>query len=695
MMNEEQERIAAYLRLFISPNQVTEIRAFGGGVTYSGVYDYGHIDSMALAAIELQRTCKGVYFVPNPIGLPPTNEVRIVGQGEAVKDSDIIRRSWLLIDVDPIRPTDVSATDDERREAWRVLSNVQASMEAAGFTGPVVASSGNGWHLTYPIDLPNDDQTKTMVRSLLKGLHQRHSTDKAVVDVKTYNAGRIWKLYGTRARKGLDSPDRPHRIAWVATAPDYRITGANQRQNNQALPGILTAWERQESAFVQLETQRASSYSSGVKRAMAYLAKMPPAISGQGGHNTTYHAAAIMVDGFGLSVDDAMAALAEWNARCQPPWTDKELRHKIEDAIKNCGPNRGRFLAQEPSRSKLQPVASYTGPDSVPETDRPDDDADATAADLIRQQATIQWAWPGWIQRGAITAIASDPGVGKTRFCADLLRRLSQGLPWPDGTPATYPAGAKAIWVAADSQWAELASLPQEMGFDPESLVLNGRKSNPYAGTNLDSIEDLAEFERRIKRVQPAIVFVDTCGSATDRNTTRPEEAKQFFKPLAEIATRCCVSIILVTHLSKSGEALGRRIVGACRQVIKLDHPDPAQANRRRLWVDKTNSKKPDPLGITMADAGNEYDTSPPDAPHFNDEPGRSKKQSGNLKADIDYLNEYLNLGARMVKDCIKDAETAGINIDRLYAAKRAMNIEQYTANDRQWWKLIQPEASS
>lgn len=69
------------------------------------------------------------------------------------------------------------------------------------------------------------------------------------------------------------------------------------------------------------------------RRAAAYLDAMPPAISGQGGHNATYAAATAMVHGFNLPADVALRLLLErFNPRCQPLWSEKELRHKVEDA---------------------------------------------------------------------------------------------------------------------------------------------------------------------------------------------------------------------------------------------------------------------------------------------------------------------------------------------------------------------------
>lgn len=69
-----------------------------------------------------------------------------------------------------------------------------------------------------------------------------------------------------------------------------------------------------------------------IEGARAYLAKLPAAVSGQGGHPATYRAASILANGFDLPWDSAWSLLLEFNARCSPPWGEKELRHKLNDA---------------------------------------------------------------------------------------------------------------------------------------------------------------------------------------------------------------------------------------------------------------------------------------------------------------------------------------------------------------------------
>ena len=68
------------------------------------------------------------------------------------------------------------------------------------------------------------------------------------------------------------------------------------------------------------------------ERARRYLRRCPPAVSGQRGHDATFRAACVLVQGFALSEGEALAVLREWNATCQPPWSEGELRHKVVSA---------------------------------------------------------------------------------------------------------------------------------------------------------------------------------------------------------------------------------------------------------------------------------------------------------------------------------------------------------------------------
>ena len=72
---------------------------------------------------------------------------------------------------------------------------------------------------------------------------------------------------------------------------------------------------------------------SVLDRARSYLAALPPAVSGQGGHAALWTAALALVRGFNLEEDAALNLLrGDFNRRCSPPWSDRELLHKVSGA---------------------------------------------------------------------------------------------------------------------------------------------------------------------------------------------------------------------------------------------------------------------------------------------------------------------------------------------------------------------------
>lgn len=220
-------QIAEWLRLFIEPGQVTELRAlkvrqkYGKPQTMSGFFDYDHLDLMAKEAVWLDQAAQGIYFIPNP--LKPallarrSNRVDVAEQGDGASDGDVFRRRWFLVDIDPVRPAKVSATDAEKALAYDLIMRVHEHLRDRDWPVPILADSGNGYHLLYLIDLPADDGGT--VERILKALAARFDTPEVRIDQAVFNPARIVKLYGTMSRKGDDTPERPHRRSQIVEVP--------------------------------------------------------------------------------------------------------------------------------------------------------------------------------------------------------------------------------------------------------------------------------------------------------------------------------------------------------------------------------------------------------------------------------------------------------------------------------------------
>jgi hypothetical protein len=74
------------------------------------------------------------------------------------------------------------------------------------------------------------------------------------------------------------------------------------------------------------------AFTNRVERAYRYLAVLPPAIQGSHGDVYTFHVCCRLVRGFALEDGEALAVLQDWNNRCQPPWSERELTQKVARA---------------------------------------------------------------------------------------------------------------------------------------------------------------------------------------------------------------------------------------------------------------------------------------------------------------------------------------------------------------------------
>jgi hypothetical protein len=216
------EEIIRSLEVLFEPGAVVELRAFKGRETVSGYYD----DHVVLAgeAGRLEDRGYSVNVTLNEVDpallARAANRVRKVYREPTTADSDIVRRCWLPLDFDPMRPSGVSATEAEKKAARLRAIEVREFLRGLGWPEPVVGDSGNGYHLLYRIGLPNDRESTELVKGVLEALAFKFSDEAVEVDTSTCNAARIWKLYGTTARKGDDTEERPHRRSRLLKVPE-------------------------------------------------------------------------------------------------------------------------------------------------------------------------------------------------------------------------------------------------------------------------------------------------------------------------------------------------------------------------------------------------------------------------------------------------------------------------------------------
>ncbi|HEY2476630.1 MAG TPA: hypothetical protein VGI19_17750 [Candidatus Cybelea sp.] len=204
------------------PGEVFEVRALAPrGPKAIGYYDSADLAVEDAELLDADEDVFGVYMTLNPLkpAVLARAENRSKRNATASSDRDVELRRWLFVDFDPVRPVDTSSSEQELLLAKERASVVVDELSAKGWSEPVVAASGNGMHLLYPIDLPNTDAAKSLVGSTLNALAFHYTDDLVKIDTSVYNAARIIRLYGTVARKGDDCANRPHRRSAIISVP--------------------------------------------------------------------------------------------------------------------------------------------------------------------------------------------------------------------------------------------------------------------------------------------------------------------------------------------------------------------------------------------------------------------------------------------------------------------------------------------
>ena len=218
-----REEILRTCRLLVASGDVHEVRIPRAGHrgTIAGYFD--DAERLADAVLAIDGIVPGVYLTLNPcdrsLFARATNRLKEHAR-DTTSDANILRRLWLMIDFDPVRPAGISSTNKEHGRAIAAACGAWDDLWGAGFPDPVVADSGNGAHLLYRVELPNDPEATEIFKHILAGVAAYCAPDDVAIDQTVFNAGRITKLYGTMACKGDNLPDRPHRRSRLLEIPD-------------------------------------------------------------------------------------------------------------------------------------------------------------------------------------------------------------------------------------------------------------------------------------------------------------------------------------------------------------------------------------------------------------------------------------------------------------------------------------------
>lgn len=182
-------------------------------------------------------------------------------------DVDVVGYKNLLFDFDPCRPSGTSSTEQQRQAAEACADAVIKHLSDAGFPTPVKALSGNGYHVMYAVDIKRDKAAETLISDLYRSIQAfvqkftapANFSEKVDFDMSfAKKPAQLGKLWGSKAKKGDDTTETPHRWSKMVSVPEtlQEVTADQIKQFLDKFP------PPEEKATATKQTQSAKAESS-------------------------------------------------------------------------------------------------------------------------------------------------------------------------------------------------------------------------------------------------------------------------------------------------------------------------------------------------------------------------------------------------------------------------------------------------
>jgi hypothetical protein len=278
-----------------------------------------------------------------------------------------------------------------------------------------------------------------------------------------------------------------------------------------------------------------------------------------------------------MSPDEMAALEADIRAR-QVEFVDS----KDHGGTSTAGQATGRENKTMQAPRKRSAPASANGQATHPPTAGEVIPVVLTMADV--KPCQVDWIWPRWIPRRAITLIDGDPGLGKSTITLDLAARVSRGWAMPSGDdPQIGPAGVLLL-SAEDDPAATIRPRLNAADADVsrvhllEAIRLDEDERPPVLPWDLDRAETF------IHKLGIVLVVVDPIMAYLDSqiDAHKDQDVRRCLHSLKSLAERTGVAIVIVRHLNKltgppalyrGGGSIG--IMGAVRSAMLVGrHPN-------------------------------------------------------------------------------------------------------------------------
>lgn len=222
MSRLDESEVYKWFDILKNNNELVEIRLIGSNKTGSGYFTDAKTLIEAIKPYTDSYNCYFTLNTINPACYSREQKDKIVLRPKnTTQDSEILCRNYVLIDLDPKRPSGVCSTKEEAMKAHEKGKEVTKFLMDNGFYEPIMVFSSSGIHLYLKCALLNNEENTKLVKRFLNAISMLFSDDDVDCDTSVYNAARISRLIGSYSCKGANNDaTRPQRKCRFLSIPD-------------------------------------------------------------------------------------------------------------------------------------------------------------------------------------------------------------------------------------------------------------------------------------------------------------------------------------------------------------------------------------------------------------------------------------------------------------------------------------------
>lgn len=221
-----------------------------------------------------------------------------------------------------------TTAEKQIREWWNIWPDANVGVECSGLLVVDCDARKNGFESLARLereigDLGATFEVETPGDGVNRGRHLYYRLSEGV------NVSNGADVLGA----GLDlKTSRGYVLAAGCRTPNGEYAPFNDEPIVEALPELIARCRAAATPVERITTPIETDEDAAIARAVDYLRTREPAIEGKGGDDWTLKTCMLVKD-MGVPEHRMAEALAEWNARCSPPWQPEDLSVKVANAF--------------------------------------------------------------------------------------------------------------------------------------------------------------------------------------------------------------------------------------------------------------------------------------------------------------------------------------------------------------------------